>query len=389
MAIKNGFFNSRDRDRTYNADDITSYLEGIVGNGVFPNPSTCLQVVENAGMTVSVNSGKAWIDGYWLKSNAIFNVTIDQSDVTYDRKDRIVVKLDKEARTVAIAYKKGTAQQTATPPTMTRTVDVKEYSLATITVKKQAKSITQADIHDDRADDSICGYVKGLIEEIGTETLLKQYETMWKQYFDKSTDDFRTWFDGLKENLSTATLVRQFSGVYTTTQQDQTIIPIPIEGYLSGIDVMNVYVNGLMFVKDVHYTESGPNQITLNLPLDKGQDVYFVVFKSVDGENAVKVVDQVAELNRLKNVVVKGYNARSSGWAQDGSYKSYTITDSNISESDIVKVNFDIDSYEKARTAQVLGTTKCLNGSVKLYAKTAPDSDLTLDYIVFKGTKKI
>lgn len=198
MAIKNGFFNSRDRDRTYNADDITSYLEGIVGNGVFPNPSTCLQVVENAGMTVSVNPGKSWIDGYWLKSNATFNVTIDQSDVTYDRKDRIVVKLDKEARVVSIAYKKGTPQQTATPPELVRNANVKEYSLATITVKKQTDTITQAEIHDDRADDSVCGYVKGLIEEIGTETLLLQYEAMWEQYFDKSTSDFKKWFGGLE-----------------------------------------------------------------------------------------------------------------------------------------------------------------------------------------------
>ena len=56
MAIKGYFFNAVESggtyDRVYNAEDVTSYLDLIVGSGVFPNPSTNLQVRASTGMNV-------------------------------------------------------------------------------------------------------------------------------------------------------------------------------------------------------------------------------------------------------------------------------------------------------------------------------------------------
>ena len=49
------------------------------------------------------------------------------------------------------------------------------------------------------------------------------------------------------------------------------------------------------------YTKN-KGQIVLNLPLDINQDIYFKVYKSIDGEKAVTVIEQVEE---LQNKVAK------------------------------------------------------------------------------------
>ena len=65
MAVNSYFFNAVLNDgvydRIYNAEDVTSYLANIVGNGVFPNPSTQLQVRAGTGMQVIVGAGSGWI----------------------------------------------------------------------------------------------------------------------------------------------------------------------------------------------------------------------------------------------------------------------------------------------------------------------------------------
>lgn len=46
MTITSGFFNSRGGDRKYNAEQMSRYFDKLITSGVFPNPSTQLQVVE-------------------------------------------------------------------------------------------------------------------------------------------------------------------------------------------------------------------------------------------------------------------------------------------------------------------------------------------------------
>ena len=62
---KSSFFNSVSHDRTYKAEDWAEYFASFIGNGVFPVPSTGLQVVANDGMKLNVKTGKAWINGYF------------------------------------------------------------------------------------------------------------------------------------------------------------------------------------------------------------------------------------------------------------------------------------------------------------------------------------
>lgn len=284
--ITYGFFNSVNGDRTYDADDISNYFLKLISNGVFATPSSAMQVTTSAGMTVQVSAGWGFINCKWIENNAPYLLTLDSSDVVLNRIDRIVLRLDETNRQMGIYIRKGTPAASPVAPTLQRTEgEIWELSLARISVSAGATAITQADITDERADTSVCGYVTGLIDQIDTTNLFAQF-----------TDSFNSWFAQIKETLSTTTLVRQYNSLYTTTTGSETIIPINIPQYNDALDVLNVYVNGLRLIEGTDYTESN-NVITLANALDVvGTEVAFEVLKSVDGSEAESVVDMVYQL---------------------------------------------------------------------------------------------
>lgn len=299
MALKYGFFNSKlvdgVQDRLYNALDITSYFEKIIGSGVFVDPANSLQILASSGLEVICKPGKGWIDGFYLVNDADLPITIDAADVTLNRIDRIVFKLDKTNREMSIVIKKGTPASTPVAPEVTRTEEIKEYSLATITINKQQTTITQSNITDTRLDSSVCGKVACLIDHVDTSDLYAQWEDAYIRYYEESTKQFNNWFQDIKDTLATAVMLQQYESTFVTTEDNTTVIPINIANYTWGLDILEVYISGLRVVNPTDYTANA-NSITLAKPVSKGAVINFIVLKNVDGTDAEKVVDQVANL---------------------------------------------------------------------------------------------
>jgi hypothetical protein len=288
MAITYGFFNSINGDRTYNADDISSYFLKLISNGVFATPSDSMQVQENDGMTVQVTPGWGFINCKWVKNSSLYRLTLDAADVVLNRIDRIVLRLDPRttARTITIAVKKGTSATNPAAPALTRiSGGVWELSIARIYVGAGATSITQADITDERSDTSVCGYVTGLIDQIDTTNLFAQF-----------TAAFNDWFADIKTEVKTTTIVMDLSTVYTTTTANEDTIPIDISQYNETLDILEVYINGLKLIPGVDYTSDEYN-VYLTTPLSViGTPVNICVYKSTDTEDAASIVDVVQQL---------------------------------------------------------------------------------------------
>ncbi|MGL4818668.1 MAG: hypothetical protein ACRC5C_01645, partial [Bacilli bacterium] len=117
MMIKSGFFNSVNGDRRYNAEEFARYFSLFVGNGVFPNPSTGLQVIANNNMTVTVKPGSGWINGYYITNTADHVLQIAVADGALNRIDRIVLRLDYLTRNITPVVKKGTFATSPVAPT--------------------------------------------------------------------------------------------------------------------------------------------------------------------------------------------------------------------------------------------------------------------------------
>ncbi len=77
---KSFVFNSVNGDRRYKAEDFREYFASFIGNGVFPNPSTNLQVIANSNMTITIKQGKAWLNGAIYINTDDYILNIDVAD---------------------------------------------------------------------------------------------------------------------------------------------------------------------------------------------------------------------------------------------------------------------------------------------------------------------
>lgn len=273
MAINGYFFNAEldgdTYDRVYDAEDMTSYLSHLVGNGVFPTPSTQLQVTADSGMSVIVAAGQGWIDGHKLINTAALTLTLDASDALLNRIDRIIFYADYTERQMGIDILKGTAASTPSAPQLTRTAARYEMCLAEITISAGVSSITQAVISDTRANSNLCGWVVGLIQQVDTTTLFTQWETAYQSYYDNMTAQFEAWFEALTQELNVNTYIEQFHKYVTVTASDSKIIPLDMTGYTyEESDIFFISLNGLTATDTVDYlldTSQTPVELHVNL----------------------------------------------------------------------------------------------------------------------------
>ena len=300
MAINSYFFNAvlsdGVYDRIYNAEDVTSYLDLLVGNGVFPNPSTNLQVRASTGMNVIVGAGAGWINGHKMVNTADLTLAITAADVVLNRIDAVIFYVDLTTREMGIAVKTGTAASSPTAPSLTQTDSRYELCLAQISIPKQTTAITASMITDTRGNSALCGFVQGLIQQVDTSTLFQQ----WQAGFD-------AWFADVKDELSTATLLRKFERTYVTTTVNESTFNVQyyIPQYAYALDVLEVRINGLTLNSN-EYTKSG-NNVTLITPISEvGTPITFVIYKSVDGSDAETIIDEVAELQTVVNTLETG-----------------------------------------------------------------------------------
>ena len=202
MAEKSSFFNSVSGDRKYKAEDWASYFSALIGNGVFPNPATNLQVVPGAsGLTVTVHAGKAWINGYYYNNTDDLTLTLPTSDGSKKRIDRIVVRWSLSDRKISAEVKSGTAATNPSAAVLQRDSDVYELAIADVLVGVAATSITSASITDRRYDSTLCGVVTGTVQQIDTSAFAAQVQS----FLDDSEAEFTTWLNGIKEVLDEST----------------------------------------------------------------------------------------------------------------------------------------------------------------------------------------
>ena len=165
---KSSFFNSVSHDRTYKAEDWAEYFSSFIGNGVFAVPSAGLKVMANEGMTLTVKSGKAWINGYFYFNTSDFSLTLATADGVLKRIDRIVVRCDLINRIMSVKVKSSPFSASPTAPELQRDSDIYELALADITIGAGTSEITQNNITDQRLNSSLCGVVTSVVQRTDT-----------------------------------------------------------------------------------------------------------------------------------------------------------------------------------------------------------------------------
>lgn len=189
---KSSFFNSVSHDRTYKAEDWAEYFASFIGNGIFPVPSTGLQVVAGSGMNVTVRAGKAWINGYFYQNTGDLTVQLATADGQLNRIDRIVVQWNLTNRTISTKVKSSGFSASPSAPAVQRDADIYELVLADVFVAAGVTAITQSRITDQRLNTSLCGVVAAVVDQIDTAAFNAQLQAWFAEYESLSEEQYNS-----------------------------------------------------------------------------------------------------------------------------------------------------------------------------------------------------
>lgn len=251
--MRSGFFNSEITgydaenmpifDRAEEASFFAKYFSQFISNGVFPNPSTNMQVLADTGMQVKVSIGTCFINGYmgWVENAETF--TIEESD-TQTRIDRIVARLDFDNREIQCYVKKGTAAGNPVAPVLQRDYDMYEIGLADIRVNANAIEIKQENITDLRLNTDLCGIVAVPLQHVDTTTLFNQYQDWLTNATEQGEEDlqltqeqleaeFNAWFETVQDTLSGDT-AGNLLNLINTKADKKKVYNVSIDGNWQG-----------------------------------------------------------------------------------------------------------------------------------------------------------
>lgn len=253
MATSYGFFNSISGDRLYNADDVNTFLEGLVGDGLYANVDDMFAVTPGTGMSVNVAAGKASLLHHWFRSDAVETLSIGASHAVLNRYDVIVIRLNKSDRSIALGVITGTPASSPQVPSIRRDDDYYDLALAYISVPAGASSIGQSLITDVRLNSAVCGIVTGIIDQLDTSTFAAQLEA-WK---NAQMTAFNEWFATLTEELNVNAYISAYSKTVEFTYPTDAIprtINLDMAGYIPNPgSIVTVSVDGFTLPNDPGY----------------------------------------------------------------------------------------------------------------------------------------
>lgn len=196
MAEKYCFFNSKNHDRVYNAKDWADYFYPLFKTGVFNGD---LQVVENKGMSIKINEGYAWIDGYGYHLTPELPLDLETASGNMNRKDSIVIRLDLTNKWVRAFCKTGGYYAgEGIPPEPEVSATIHEIVIAHISVKAGTTEITQDMIEDTRMDGDICGWVCGTVDQVDFSQIKAQFDKFFENYKEEILKQYGLYTDNIE-----------------------------------------------------------------------------------------------------------------------------------------------------------------------------------------------
>lgn len=343
FSVNAGFFDAINYDRTYSADDMNKPYSRVVADGVFAtntgNPSTDLQVVSaGTGMEITVQKGQGIFASKWFENPSALIITVPANTALYPRFDAVIVQIDKRSsgRVGNIVYRTGTPASNPQYPAINTVANVIEYAVAYVYVAAGANTINNDAITDLRGSSS-CPWVTGLIQQVDTSTLWTQFQSAYQTQYNKYTTDYETYvseqreaweefLQTLTQDLSVTTNVILLSSVYNATGS-ATVIPINIPAYNPDTDILQVFINGMLAIENDEYTVNSDNEnITLTTAIKSGNDVNFIVFKSLIGADIESAVTMMRKLDdKIANFMADSgwidFTLESGATAYNSSYK--------------------------------------------------------------------
>ena len=326
---RSGFFNSKLTDgvydRPYDANDYSSQLGAIIGNGVGRSLNDDLKVsVAPDGQHLNVNVGRGWINGVWYHNTTTLTLDVPMANTAYPRIDTVVLRLaytthnGTPERSIRVAYVEGQADSMGSPsrPDPTRNANVWELVLADIYRPANSQTtVAEENITDQRPNglyklikiegeeetykkvqgDNLCGWMYAIVSG---EDYFATLDNYWQEHMDVIDEEW----EGMKDSFSSVTLFKKYEA---RVELESTIamMEIPIPQYAGDLDILEVFCNGIYLIEGVDYTVSA-DVITFTVEKPAGNEIDFSVYKSIDSRGDVpSLLDIVTELQNKVSTI--------------------------------------------------------------------------------------
>lgn len=202
MTVSYGFYNSVNGDRKYDAIQMSSIFDGIIGDGVYETIGDAMMVKAVSGNQVTVGTGRAWFNHTWTLNDALLPITMNSSDVINPRYDTIVLEVNETTRTNQIYAVYGTSASSPEKPTLINNDSVHQYPLCYIYRKPGSVEITQSDIQN-TVGMTECPFVIGVVKVMTIDDLVAQWSSQWDDYLEAKDNTYNTWLAESKLKFET------------------------------------------------------------------------------------------------------------------------------------------------------------------------------------------
>lgn len=221
-------------DRASNSQELRDYFHLMYTDGVFPNPSTGLQVVAySEEMSVSVLPGNVIIRGAFGIEESTRTLVFEAAGTAYDRIDAVVARLNTNYnyRKIDLYVVKGVESASPVAPELTREGGIYELRLANVFIAKNTTTITTERITDTRLNTEDCGIAACNPKDVDTAAIFAQYQASLDKYLkyvqeciDGTTaGNMQNQIDDIDSKLSQALYIVSFdssTGTLTTKSAD-------------------------------------------------------------------------------------------------------------------------------------------------------------------------
>lgn len=183
MAFSYGFFNAKNLDRTYTAENFCDYLGSIICNGIQDNYGQCFKLTANK-LKLTIGSGKAWINGHYFLSDTPY--TYDFSSYVNESLGRylsvgICCNTGENYRKIEFEILAGTP---ATSPSIPRFRNTETKTYLTLCAIRIDADATEIKVTDYRENTSYCGYVRCILGKCKVTDMMSQLAEITEQMKD-------------------------------------------------------------------------------------------------------------------------------------------------------------------------------------------------------------
>lgn len=200
MALRSGFFNSVNHDRTYSAEDFSRFFDGVITEGVFSNFGDHFAgSATGQGMSVAIGTGRAWIDGTWAYNDSAEVITLDSSESVLNRIDIIALEVNRDisVRACRFVVIKGSPASSPVAPSLSDG----QYALCKVTIDAGVTTIVQSKI-DSTPVGSTTPFVTSILQQTSIASLYAAWGAEFSEWEAEQKEELTEWLDTIHGILS-------------------------------------------------------------------------------------------------------------------------------------------------------------------------------------------